>query len=259
MPNTPQGRTLKALVATSSLELASISAISPGLPAWLARAIQRLPAARLPCGHAVGATPKGRLFPLSLDDLLESAALLDAVGQEELDRIRVPPKPLDCTGAADLAEVGCREWPLDALYDCLRRAQSIAAEPERVRAGRADARRGLSTRRGPARCYLHYDAVNRILRGRAGPAVPKIAAGHQRRGDPGPFDYEVLLHRRAIGRHPAQGLCVRKHGRRHRAARQPELPHPQGRNQQGAGRRPRTACRRKCRSGSATHRARDEA
>jgi hypothetical protein len=30
-------------------------------------------------GHAVGGTPKGRLFPLSRDDLVEAAALLVAV------------------------------------------------------------------------------------------------------------------------------------------------------------------------------------
>ena len=55
-------------------------------------------------GHAIGAIPKGRLFPLALDDLLECAALLDAVRRGELDRIHVPDKPLDALAQQVVAE-----------------------------------------------------------------------------------------------------------------------------------------------------------
>ncbi len=61
---------LKALVATSSLELGidigDIDLVCQmGSPRLISALLQRVGRA----GHAVGATPKGRLFPLSLDDL----------------------------------------------------------------------------------------------------------------------------------------------------------------------------------------------
>ena len=82
---------LKALVATSSLELGidigDIDLVCQlGSPRAMNAFLQRVGRA----GHAIGAVPKGRLFPLALDDLLECAALLDAVRRGELDRIRAP-------------------------------------------------------------------------------------------------------------------------------------------------------------------------
>src|SRR5574337_711048 len=87
---------LKALVATSSLELGidigQIDLVCQlGSPRSINAFLQRVGRA----GHAIGAIPKGRLFPLALDDLLECSALLDAVQRGELDRIRVPEQPLD--------------------------------------------------------------------------------------------------------------------------------------------------------------------
>ena len=67
--------------------------------------------------------PKGRLFPLSRDDLVECAALLDAVRRGELDRIRVPEQPLDVLAQQIVAEVGCREWAAGRRCTrCVRRA-----------------------------------------------------------------------------------------------------------------------------------------
>src|SRR5213078_579715 len=114
---------LKALVATSSLELGidigDIDLVCQlGSPRSVNAFLQRVGRA----GHAIGAIPKGRLFPLSLDDLLECAALLDAVQRGELDRIRVPPKPLDVLAQQIVAETACREWALDALYELCCRA-----------------------------------------------------------------------------------------------------------------------------------------
>ena len=87
---------LKALVATSSLELGidigDIDLVCQlGSPRSVNALLQRVGRA----GHAIGAIPKGRLFPLALDDLLECTALLDAVRRGELDRIHVPDKPFD--------------------------------------------------------------------------------------------------------------------------------------------------------------------
>jgi ATP-dependent Lhr-like helicase len=90
-----EGR-LKALIATSSLELGidigDIDLVCQmGSPRMISALLQRVGRA----GHAIGAIPKGRLFPVSLDDLVECTALLDSVRRGELDKIRVPNKPLD--------------------------------------------------------------------------------------------------------------------------------------------------------------------
>jgi ATP-dependent Lhr-like helicase len=142
-------------------------------------------------GHAIGAIPKGRLFPLALDDLLECTALMDAVQRGELDRVRVPAKPLDALAQHIIAETACREWQLDALYHCLRRAQPYREltlhEFEQVVQMLAD---GYTTRRGRRGAYLHYDAVNRMLRARRG---ARMAAVTNAGVIPDQFDYEVVL------------------------------------------------------------------
>lgn len=183
---------LKALVATSSLELGidigDIDLVCQlGSPRAVNAFLQRVGRA----GHAIGAIPKGRLFPLSLDDLLECAALLDAVQRGELDRIRVPVKPLDALAQHVVAETACREWQLDALYECVRRAQPYRdlalREFEQVVQMLAE---GYSTRRGRRGAYVHYDAVNRVLRARRG---ARLAAVTNAGVIPDQFDYDVVL------------------------------------------------------------------
>jgi len=183
---------LKALVATSSLELGidigDVDLVCQlGSPRAVNAFLQRVGRA----GHAIGAIPKGRLFPLSLDDLLECAALLDAVQRGELDRIRVPPKPLDVLAQQIVAETACREWDLQALYDTCCRAgpyrHLALQEFEQVVQMLAD---GYSTRRGRRGAYLHYDAVNRVLRARRG---AKLSAVTNAGVIPDQFDYDVVL------------------------------------------------------------------
>ena len=71
---------LKVLVATASLELGidigDVDLVCQlGSPRSIATFLQRVGRA----GHQVGGVPKARLFPLSRDELVECAALLDAV------------------------------------------------------------------------------------------------------------------------------------------------------------------------------------
>ena len=183
---------LKALVATSSLELGidigDIDLVCQlGSPRAINAFLQRVGRA----GHAIGAIPKGRLFPLALDDLLECTALLDAVQRGELDRIRVPEQPLDALAQQVVAEVACRDWPLDALYECFKRADPYRAlslpQFEQVVQMLAD---GYATRRGRRGAYLHYDAVHRMLRARRG---AKLAAVTNAGVIPDQFDVEVVL------------------------------------------------------------------
>ncbi|HSW24112.1 MAG TPA: helicase-related protein, partial [Burkholderiaceae bacterium] len=183
---------LKALVATSSLELGidigDIDLVCQlGSPRAVNAFLQRVGRA----GHAIGAIPKGRLFPLALDDLMECTALLDAVRRGELDRIRTPDKPLDALAQQIIAEVACQEWPLDALYERCRIAEPYRDltlhEFEQVVQMLAD---GYATRRGRRGAYLHHDAVNRVLRARRG---ARLAAVTNAGVIPDQFDYDVVL------------------------------------------------------------------
>jgi ATP-dependent Lhr-like helicase len=87
---------LRALVATASLELGidigHVDLVCQiGSPHRIATLLQRVGRS----GHTIAGLPKGRLFPTSPDDLVESAALLRAVRRGELDRFVAHDAPLD--------------------------------------------------------------------------------------------------------------------------------------------------------------------
>lgn len=114
---------LRALVATASLELGidigDVELVCQiGSPRSIATFLQRVGRA----GHQVGGLPKGRLFPLSRDDLAECTALLDAVRRGELDTLHVERAPLDVLAQQIVAEVACGECSEDALFETFRRA-----------------------------------------------------------------------------------------------------------------------------------------
>ena len=99
---------LQVLVATASLELGidigDVDLVCQiGSPRSINAFLQRVGRS----GHAVGGTPKGRLFPLSRDDLVECAALLPRCARGELDVLHVPEKPLDVLAQQIVAEVAC--------------------------------------------------------------------------------------------------------------------------------------------------------
>jgi ATP-dependent Lhr-like helicase len=183
---------LKALVATSSLELGidigDIDLVCQlGSPRWISAFLQRVGRA----GHAIGAVPKGRLFPLTLDDLLECSALLDAVARGELDRIRDVGTPLDVLSQQIVAEVGSRECGEAELFDLVRRA---APYRQLTRQQFDDVVRmlgeGYTTRRGRRGAYLHHDTVNGRLRPRRG---ARLVAATNAGVIPDQFDSDVVL------------------------------------------------------------------
>jgi ATP-dependent Lhr-like helicase len=183
---------LKALVATSSLELGIdighvdlVCQIST--PRSISAFLQRVGRS----GHAVGGLPKGRLFPLSRDDLVECTALLDAVRRDELDRLRFPSKPLDVLAQLIAAEAACQEWDEDTLYALFRRAwpyrELTREEYDSVVRMLAE---GYASRRGRSQAVVHRDAVNRKLRGRKGLRITAITCGGT---IPDTADYNVVL------------------------------------------------------------------
>ncbi|MGH6930173.1 MAG: Lhr family ATP-dependent helicase, partial [Dongiaceae bacterium] len=142
-------------------------------------------------GQAVGGTPKGRLFPLSRDELVECTALLDSVGRGELDRLKIPGRPLDVLAQQIVAETAAQEWSEEALLALFRRAWPFRALPrEDFAAVVAMLAEGFSTRRGRRGALIHHDAVNRMLRGRRGARLTALTnAGTI----PDNADYQVML------------------------------------------------------------------
>ena len=184
---------LKCLIATASLELGidigDIDLVCQlGTPRSIAAFLQRVGRS----GHSIGAIPKGRLFPLSRDDLAECAALLDAARRGELDRIVVPAQPLDVLSQQIVAEVaGAEEWQADALFQSIRCAWPYRnLERQQFDDVVQMLAQGFSTRRGRRGAYLHHDAVNGRLRARRGAKLTAVTNGG---AIPDQFDYEVVL------------------------------------------------------------------
>jgi len=186
-----EGR-LKVLVATASLELGIdighvdlVCQISS--PHRIATLLQRVGRS----GHTVSGLPKGRVFPLSRDDLIECAAMVRAVKDGELDRVLIPDKPLDVLAQQIVAESAAEEWDEDTLFGLFRRAwpyRSLGkAEFDEVVAMLAH---GYATKRGQRAALVHYDAVHRKLRERRGSRMVAIMSGG---AIPEVFDYRVRL------------------------------------------------------------------
>jgi len=183
---------LKALIATASLELGidigDVDLVCQlGSPRSIAAFLQRVGRS----GHSVGGTPKGRLFPLSRDDLAECAALLDAVRRRELDRLRMPERPLDVLAQQIVAEVAAREWDEEEIFAMIRGAYPYRdltrKDFDEVVQMLAE---GYSTRRGRHGALIYHDAVNHILRPRRSARLTAITSGGT---IPDNADYQVLL------------------------------------------------------------------
>jgi ATP-dependent Lhr-like helicase len=183
---------LKVLVATASLELGiDIGDVDLVCQLGSTRSINALLQRVGRAGHSVGGTPKGRIFPQSRDELVECAALLDAVRRGELDRLHVPREPLDVLAQQITAEVSAREWAEKELFDLMRGAYPYRelhreAFDECVRM-LAD---GFSTRRGRRGALLHHDSVNHMLRPRKGARLTALTSGG---AIPDNADYKVML------------------------------------------------------------------
>ena len=183
---------LKALVATASLELGiDIGDVDLVCQLGSTRSISTFLQRAGRSGHAVHGTPKGRLFPLTRDELVECAAILDAVGRGELDTLHVPVHPLDVLAQQVVAMVAAEDWSEDALLATVRRAWPYRdLDRERWRQLLAMLAGGFATRRGRRSAYLHRDVVNGELRARRGARLTAMTSGG---AIPDSADYDVVL------------------------------------------------------------------
>jgi len=185
-----QGET-RVVVATASLELGidvgTVDlACQIGSPRAIITCLQRVGRS----GHWIGAQPKGRLFATTRDELIECAALVRAMRAGVLDRLEVPPAPLDILAQQIVAEVSAQEWREDDLYALCRRAFPYRElEREVFDAVVRMLAEGIATRRGRGGAYLHHDRINRRLRARRGARLAALTSGG---AIPDTFNYAVI-------------------------------------------------------------------
>lgn len=183
---------LKALVATGSLELGidigDVDLVCQlGSPRSITTFLQRVGRS----GHGIDRLPKGRLFPLSRDELVECAALLASVQAGELEATALCRCPLDVLAQQIVAEVSMREWGVEALFALVRRSAPYRElEHESFLAVVRMLADGFTTRRGRRSAYLHFDRINGVLRPRRSARLTAVTNGG---AIPDQFDYEVVL------------------------------------------------------------------
>jgi ATP-dependent helicase Lhr and Lhr-like helicase len=195
------------VVATASLELGiDIGHVDVvchiGSPRNLAVLLQRVGRS----GHWLGAIPKGILYPLTRDDLLQSVAAIRAVRQGELDKLTVVRNPLDVLAQQMVATVasvtpsekgagkkrGCDQDGIseEALWQLVRSAYPYR-DLTREDYGQLleMLSEGVETRRSRRSAYLHRDRIHGMLRARRGARLTAITNGG---AIPDTADYDVI-------------------------------------------------------------------
>ncbi|HLH35970.1 MAG TPA: DEAD/DEAH box helicase [Alloacidobacterium sp.] len=170
---------IRLLVATASLELGIdighvdlVCQINSSRA--IAAAMQRVGRA----GHWRGAVPKGRFFATTRDDLMEQAALIRAMRSGVLDRLEIPPKPLDVLMQQIVAACAAEPWEENTLFEVLRRAlpyhDLTRDEFEEAICLLTD---GIEASRGRYGSYLLRDRVHGHIQARRGSRTIAVSNG----------------------------------------------------------------------------------
>ncbi|MFQ5912688.1 MAG: DEAD/DEAH box helicase [Nitrospinota bacterium] len=182
---------IPAIVATASLELGidvgHVDLVCHlGAPRALATLLQRVGRA----GHWLGAVPKGILFPMTRDELVQCAAAIRAVRRGGLDCVVMPEKPLDILAQQIVASAAAEEIQEEEIRCRVRRAYPYRdltnVEWEAVLEMLSE---GISTKRGRRSAHLHRDRVNGRIKGRRGARLAAITSGG---AIPDTADYDVI-------------------------------------------------------------------
>jgi ATP-dependent Lhr-like helicase len=170
---------IKILIATGSLELGidigDVDLVCQiNTTRNIAVAMQRVGRA----GHWRGATPKGRFFATTRDDLMEQAALIRKMRSGELDLLEIPDSPIDVLMQQIVAACGAEPWNETALYNVVRRAYPY----RNLTRKEFDEllvllHEGIESSRGRYGSYLLRDGVHEQLHPRRGARMTAIANG----------------------------------------------------------------------------------
>ena len=114
---------LRALVTTSSLELGiDIGSVDLVLqlqsPKRVSAGLQRVGRA----GHSLGESSRGVFVPTFRDDLLEMAAIIEAMREGEVEPTRVPQNALDVVAQILVAMASVDDWAVSDAFALVRRA-----------------------------------------------------------------------------------------------------------------------------------------
>jgi ATP-dependent Lhr-like helicase len=202
---------IPVVVATASLELGidvgTVDLVcNIGAPRALATLLQRVGrSGHVPSGRGdtatgghgdggatpqTGVTPKGILFPLTRDELLQCAAAVRAVRAGELDRVTLPHAPLDILAQQAVAIAASGEVGEDELWRLVRRAYPFRdLRRDDFEAVLEMLSEGVATARGRRSAHLHRDRVHARLRGRRGARLAAITSGG---AIPDTADYDVV-------------------------------------------------------------------
>lgn len=183
---------IKGLVATASMELGIDVGdvdlvIQFGSTRSIATLIQRVGRS----GHKLAAIPKGRIFPTSRDELMESLALVKAVREGDLDRIQVPEAPTDILAQHVVAIVACESMSKAELFEMVKGAwpyQNLAEET--FNAVITMLVNGYSSRWGTRGAYLYEDLINDRLIARKGARLTALTCGG---AIPDTAEYRVIV------------------------------------------------------------------
>ena len=182
---------VKVCVATASLELGiDIGVVDLvcqiGSPRSISLLLQRVGRS----GHTVAGTSKGRLFPLTRDELVECAALLRGIRRDNLDTLRIPPWPLDVLAQQIVAACVPEEWDEEELFNLCRRAHPYRELPREKFDQVVEALSvGFAPRLGRGRAFLHRDGVNHRVKARRGAGIAAMTGGG---AIPDNADYDVI-------------------------------------------------------------------
>lgn len=202
------------VVATGSLELGiDIGHVDlvchVGAPRALGSLLQRVGRS----GHWLGATPKGILYPLTRDDLIQCSAAIRAVRMGALDQVQIPQKPLDILAQQMVATVAGLmpptkpKGPQRSLpsMGTDSDASGMSEEDLWIMVGKAYPYRnltreefeetlsmlaeGVAVHRGRRSAHLHRDRIHGKLRARRGARLTAITNGG---AIPDTADYDVI-------------------------------------------------------------------
>ena len=171
---------LKAIVATASLELGiDVGAVDLvcqlDSPKSISAAIQRVGRS----GHSLGATPKGRFFALTIDDLLECGAAVRAIRAGNLDEVEIPMGCLDIV-AQQIVAIAAEEDEISEaeLLRVLRGAYNfVELDAGKLRHLLEQLSAELPERIMGAAPKIFHDRVNALVRPRRSARLSVITSG----------------------------------------------------------------------------------